>query len=70
MPEKLPDKIIFSLGEVAKSIQRTIAERYRQSYWIKAEMNKLNPYTHSGHCYPELVEKKEGSDRIVDRRRW
>src|SRR5690606_8502437 len=60
MPEKLPDKVIFSLGEVAKSIQRTIAERYRQSYWIKAEMNKLNPYTHSGHCYPELVEKKEG----------
>ncbi|GGC46951.1 exodeoxyribonuclease 7 large subunit [Parapedobacter defluvii] len=60
MPEKLPDKIIFSLGEVAKSIQRTIAERYRQVYWIKAEMNKLNHYTHSGHCYPELVEKKEG----------
>lgn len=60
MPEKLPDKIIFSLGEVAKSIQRTIAERYKQIYWIKAEMNKLNHYTHSGHCYPELVEKKEG----------
>ncbi len=60
MPEKLPDKIIFSLGEVAKSIQRTIAERYKQVYWIKAEMNKLNHYTHSGHCYPELVEKKGG----------
>jgi len=60
MPEKLPDKIIFSLGEVAKSIQRTIAGRYKQVYWIKAEMNKLNHYTHSGHCYPELVEKKEG----------
>lgn len=60
MPEKLPDKVIFSLAEVAKSIQRTIAERYRQRYWIKAEMNKLNHYTHSGHCYPELVEKKEG----------
>jgi len=60
MPEKLPDKIIFSLGEVAKSIQRTIAERYKQVYWIKAEINKLNHYTHSGHCYPELVEKKAG----------
>ena len=60
MPEKLPDKVIFSLGEVAKSIQRTIAERYKQVYWIKAEMNKLNHYTHSGHCYPELVEKKDG----------
>ena len=60
MPEKLPDKVIFSLGEVAKSIQRTIAERYKQVYWIKAEMNKLNHYTHSGHCYPELVEKRDG----------
>src|SRR5690606_11360145 len=60
MPERLPDKVIFSLGEVAKSIQRTLAERYKQSYWIKAEMNKLNHYAHSGHCYPELVEKRNG----------
>jgi len=27
---------------------------------VKAEMNKLNHYSHSGHCYPELVEKKDG----------
>ncbi|SFB99459.1 exodeoxyribonuclease VII large subunit [Parapedobacter composti] len=60
MPEKLPDKIIFSLAEVARSIQKTISERYKSVYWIKAEMNKLNYYSHSGHCYPELVEKKEG----------
>ena len=60
MPEKLPDKTIFSLAEVARSIQKTIAERYQRVYWIKAEMNKLNHYTHSGHCYPELVEKKDG----------
>lgn len=60
MPEKLADKTIFSLAEVAHSIQKTIADRYRSVYWVKAEMNKLNHYTHSGHCYPELVEKKEG----------
>lgn len=60
MPEKLPDKIIFSLMEVARSIQKTISERYKSTYWIKADMNKLNHYTHSGHCYPELVEKKDG----------
>ncbi len=60
MPEKLPDKTIFSLAEVARSIQKTIAERYGNVYWVKAEMNKLNHYTHSGHCYPELVEKKDG----------
>lgn len=60
MAERLPDKTIFSLAEVARSIQRTLAERYKSSYWIKAEMNKLNHYSHSGHCYPELVEKKDG----------
>lgn len=60
MPEKLADRTIFSLAEVARSIQKTIAARYKSTYWVKAEMNKLNHYTHSGHCYPELVEKKDG----------
>ena len=60
MPEKVNDKTIFSLLEVTKSIQRTLADRYKSLYWIKAEMNKLNHYKHSGHCYPELVEKKDG----------
>ena len=60
MPELVADKTVFSLLEVSRSIQKTIAERYQRLYWIKAEMNKLNHYTHSGHCYPELLEKKEG----------
>ncbi|MGJ1206448.1 exodeoxyribonuclease VII large subunit [Sphingobacterium lactis] len=60
MPEQVQDKTVFTLLEVSRSIQKTIAERYKRLYWIKAEMNKLNHYTHSGHCYPELVEKTEG----------
>jgi exodeoxyribonuclease VII large subunit len=60
MPETQNGKTIFSLLEVTKSIQKTIAERYKSAYWIKAEMNKLNLYPHSGHCYPELVEKTGG----------
>ena len=60
MPEQIQNRTIFSLLEVSRSIQKTIADRYRSLYWIKAEMNKLNHYTHSGHCYPELVEKKDG----------
>ena len=60
MPEKTNDKTIFSLLEVSRSIQRTLSERYQSLYWIKAEMNKLNHYKQSGHCYPELVEKKDG----------
>lgn len=63
MSETHDDRRVFSLQEVARSIQKTIAERYRSVYWIRAEMNKLNHYPHSGHCFPELVEKKEG--RVV-----
>jgi exodeoxyribonuclease VII large subunit len=60
MAEKIADKNVYSLLEVTLSIQKTIAERYKSTFWVKAEMNKLNHYSHSGHCYPELVEKKEG----------
>ncbi len=60
MSEIVNNKTVFSLLEVTLSIQKTLAERYKNSYWIKAEMNKLNFYSHSGHCYPELVEKKDG----------
>lgn len=60
MPETIADRSIFSLLEVTRSIQRTLADRYGSSFWVKAEMNKLNHYPHSGHCYPDLVEKKDG----------
>jgi len=50
---------IFTLQQVARSIQKTIEERYNRVYWVKAEMHKLN-YTHKGHCYPELVQKENG----------
>ncbi|WP_158559147.1 exodeoxyribonuclease VII large subunit [Deminuibacter soli] len=60
MAEDIHNKRVFSLFEVAKSIQKTIMDRYTSSYWVKAEMNKLNYYSHSGHCYPELVEKSGG----------
>lgn len=60
MAEKIEDKQVFSLLEVTRSVQKTIARRYARTYWIKAEMNKLNHYIHSGHAYPDLVEKKDG----------
>ncbi|MFM6946126.1 MAG: exodeoxyribonuclease VII large subunit [Flavobacteriales bacterium] len=50
---------IFSLKQVALSIEKTIASRYHQNYWVKAEIHKLNKYP-SGHAFPELVEKEDG----------
>lgn len=60
MPEKINNRTVFTLLEVSRSIQKTIENRYRSSFWVKAEMNKLNLYPHSGHCYPDLIEKKDG----------
>lgn len=60
MPDFVDGKKIFSLLEVTTSIQKLLASRYTTSFWVKAEMNKLNYYPHSGHCYPDLVEKQDG----------
>ncbi|MFI5171815.1 MAG: exodeoxyribonuclease VII large subunit [Chitinophagales bacterium] len=61
MSETISGKTIFSLLEVTTSIKKTLADRYQSSFWVKAEMIKLNYYSHSGHCYPELVEKRDGN---------
>lgn len=60
MPEKVNERTVFSLSEVTLSVQRTLADRYHTAFWVKAEMNKVNRYPHSGHCYPDLVEKVNG----------
>lgn len=60
MPEIINSKQAFTLLEVMRSIQKTLYGRYGSAFWVKAEMNKLNYYTYSGHCYPDLVEKKDG----------
>jgi exodeoxyribonuclease VII large subunit len=60
MATQVDDKKVFSLLEVANSIRKTVSERYQSTFWVKAEMNKLNLYSYSGHCYPELVEKNGG----------
>lgn len=52
----------FTLKQVADSIRKTIESRYNRTYWVTAEMHKLNQ-TKKGHCYPELVQKED--DQIV-----
>lgn len=60
MPEVIAGKKAFSLFEIAESVRKVIAERYTSRFWVKAELNKLNYYSNSGHCYPELVQKEDG----------
>jgi exodeoxyribonuclease VII large subunit len=48
---------IFTLSDLGKSLRSVIERNYSSTYWIKAEIAKLNLYPRSGHCYPELVHK-------------
>jgi exodeoxyribonuclease VII large subunit len=56
------ERQIFTLKQVVSSIRKTLEARYKENYWIKVEMHKLNQYP-SGHAFPELVQKEE--DKIV-----
>lgn len=60
MPESNQHPKVFSLLEITESIQRAFQKWYSGAYWIKAEMNKLNFYKYSGHCYPDLLERHDG----------
>ncbi len=57
-------KKIFTLSDVTRSLEKTIQTRYTTPFWVSAEMNKLNFYTHSGHAYPDLVEREEGKIKV------
>lgn len=57
-------KKIFSLFQLLESVERMVAKTYSNSYWIRAEMIKLNRHQQY-HCYPEFVEKK-GDEIIAD----
>jgi exodeoxyribonuclease VII large subunit len=48
---------IYTLSDLGKSLRSVIERAYSSTYWIRAEIAKLNYYPRSGHCYPELVEK-------------
>jgi len=58
--ETFHDRPVYALSEITKSLESVIAKNYNRAYYIKAEVLKLNYYPHSGHCYPELVEKENG----------
>ncbi|MCH3924416.1 MAG: exodeoxyribonuclease VII large subunit [Bacteroidales bacterium] len=54
------DKKVLSLYEVTQNLEQTIRKEYPNSFYLRAEISKLNLYKYSGHAYPELVEKKDG----------
>jgi exodeoxyribonuclease VII large subunit len=41
------EKKYYSLLEITRSLESVIRKTYTKSYWIKAEIAKLNYYSHS-----------------------
>lgn len=56
----MPEKKVYTLSDLTQSIQNVIEAHCNKVVWIKAEIVRLNYYPKSGHCYPTLVEKKNG----------
>lgn len=56
---KQNNRNILSLSDVLHSLERCVRDEFPNSFWLKAEVSKINLYQYSGHAYPELVEKKD-----------
>ncbi|MCX2837775.1 exodeoxyribonuclease VII large subunit [Salinimicrobium sp. MT39] len=56
----MPAKQVFPLSKLTEAIENVINSHCSKVVWVKAEIVKLNHYPHTGHCYPDLVEKKDG----------
>lgn len=56
----MSQKRIFPLSKLTEAIENVINTHCSKVVWVKAEIVKLNHYRHTGHCYPDLVEKKDG----------
>lgn len=53
-------KQVFPLSKLTEAIENVINTHCSKIVWVKAEIVRLNYYSHTGHCFPELVEKKDG----------
>ncbi|QED37338.1 exodeoxyribonuclease VII large subunit [Antarcticibacterium arcticum] len=51
---------IFPLSRLTAAIENVINSHCSRIVWVKAEIVRLNYYSHTGHCFPELVEKVDG----------
>ena len=59
----MPAKQVFPLSKLTEAIENVINRHCSKVLWVKAEIVKLNHYPQTGHCYPDLVEKRNG--RII-----
>ncbi len=58
----------ISLLQLNQRIKGVIEDSFLTTLWVKAEISELN-VNRNGHCYIDLIEKDEGSDKLVARSR-
>ncbi len=58
----------ISLFQLNQRIKGVIEDSFLTSIWVKAEIGELN-VNRNGHCYLDLIEKDESSDKLVARSR-
>ncbi len=54
----------LSLFELTEQIKLTVKRTFTAPVWVRAEISEIRENI-SGHCYLELVEKEQESDRII-----
>ena len=56
----------LSLSDIQELIGKTIRESFVEQYWVTAEISEMK-INYSGHCYLELIEKKDEKEEITAR---
>ena len=57
----------LSLSQLCAGISDSISADFSEAVWVRAEISELS--VRNGHCYMELIEKDEFSNRIVAKMR-
>lgn len=55
-----------TLYELNSRVKSGVRELFPDNYWITGEISELN-INQSGHCYLELIEKREDTEQIIAR---
>lgn len=60
---------VLTLYELNNLVREVIEENFDEEYWVTGELSDVSTPAFGGHFYGELVQKDEGSDRILARTR-
>ena len=60
---------VLTLYELNSLVREVVEMNFDEPYWVTGELSDVSTPAYGGHFYGELVQKDDGSDRIVARAR-